>query len=1107
MDNTLKEIPASKKKTDLLLGGILTLLAFVVYCCTISHGAFPGSSAQLIVSYTGLESLELPLHPMFAACVNFFSSIPLFPLPLRLNLFSLLCTVASVWMIYRIISFFIFDIITEEFSLPHAPKAAFIGGVVATFCYIFSIPVWNAATHLQFQSFDAFLLISCFALLVAYAKTGKGFILIIFALLWGAGTAESVLFIPFGPVVLAALIYILVKTGKISLGRVAWILALALVSGLALYWFSARGFLKSADAQFLAFKENSDVLLAVWKNQVRQVRQMLPPVSWLIFFLMGTLPCVIAVSASFRALNNDRNISQYALHFALFVLIILNLTNVGISPWGIVGKMGRLPIASYVMTAIAAGYLAAYLYLLIKVERSARGQSTNLLVKQIGHWMGILMLFPVLIITFLTAVVNAFNCSGNRGAFADRSANEILDRLDGRTWLITDGTLDNHLLISAHERKIDLNLICLQNDMDEAYLKRMARLVKEKNLFSEKDARRMSRSLELGLLPFIQDWFLLDPKVQDHVAVFGVPDFWYSQDRVPVPEFFFFSGSTNPKEKFKGRKLYEEYSAFWEKMEKVLPPVDETERMNPLLALRAYLRRHLGFVANNLGVMLEDIGQEEDAFKTYRHVHEVIDKGNISALFNLFEMARRGAPCAQKHKEMIERELKDFVTNLKRTYPLWSLSRYFGYVRSPEIFAKLGWGWALSGQTGAALAGVKRAIQLLPGAKRNEASQAIAAIYAMSNDKSKSVTLYQQMIKANPNDRSALLGLAQLSMREGEMDQAKSWLEKAVKIKDKDASTGIEWAVIHLMNNDLPQARLALQRTTDLQPKNLQAWSMLALVQLQQNEVEELERVTLPRMESIAGTVDNYFIQITRASLALKRVGDTQAEMEKTKKTSDRDSPREKKILGFQRQAREGFLRASALRPDVEGLKDRILSLDIAMNDQPAAELHARQVLRVNRKHSLANYVLGSLRLQEGQYGAAEDFLRMSVEAKPTPAALNDLAEALRRIKKLNEAEKFARDSIKLNKNLYISWETLACIILEKGGDLNEAESCIKQSLKLYSGDLRVKITEARIVLKKGEIERARQLIHKIRGRQSELSPFDLEVLNKLSEQAASARK
>ncbi|MEI7903102.1 MAG: tetratricopeptide repeat protein, partial [bacterium] len=781
--------------------------------------------------------------------------------------------------------------------------------------------------------------------------------------------------------------------------------------------------------------------------------------------------------ASFRALNNERSWSQYILHFTLSVLVVLGLTNAAISPWAILKPLGRLPVYSYAMLAMTAGYLVAYWYLLLKVVRPRRGHEASMLTKRVGDWMGLILTYPMVVIVLLAALINAFECNGARGAFADRCANEILNRLGSRTWFVTDGTLDPHLQILARERGTELNLLCLQKDMSPFYLKSMARLIEKKHLFDSADMQRMKSTLDLGVLPFIQDWFVMDKEIEKKVAVFGVPDFWYTAGITPVPEYFFFAGCRDIKV-FKDQPLLADYTAFWHDMEEVLA-ANKKASADPTFQLRAHLRRHLGFVANNLGVLLEDLEKDNDAFAVYTYVHTKLDPENISALFNRFEMARRGVVAANANKELIERELKDFISNLKQKYPLWSLSRYYGYVRSPELFARLGWGWALSGQTGAALAGVTRAINLLPSDQRGGAMQAMAAIYALSDDRNKTEAVYQDIVKSDPNNRVALLGMARLAVQEGALEKAKGWLEKAAQSDDKRGALGVEWAVIHLMNNDMGRARLALQETTDLQPKNLQAWAMLAMVQMQQNEMDDIEKVILPKMESIAGTVDNYFIQISRAQVAMK------------------------KGKNFQRAAREGFIRASMLRPDIPGVKDMILQLDIAMNDQESAELHARQVLRSNRKHALANYVMGSLRLQEGSYGEAEDFLRRSVETSPSSAALNDLAEVLRRIRKFDEAEQFVRQAVKLSPDLYVAWETLSAILLESNKDLNEAERSVRKAIELYPDDLRIQITLARVLLKKGEIEHARETIRLIKSRQSELSKFDQAELSRLSEDAS----
>ena len=1081
MMSGFKVFSPEKNRSDCFLIAAVGVLAALVYGLTLSTGAFPGESAKLMSVYSGVEPLALPVHPVWGAIATWLSSLSFFTLPVRMNLLSAVCSVFSAMLLCRLMIFLVYDSIYEEYSIEYAPRVSSWAGAVAAVAFIFAVPIWQSATRFHYLSFDVMLALVIGNLLVTYAIRQWRVMLALAAFLYGLGVVETPIFVPLGPVMLAFLIYVMWRNGILTLPRVTF-LGVVAVLGLAFYYVFAKLFFVSNDCGALGYASVLDVMVAVLKNQILQLRTGLPRVGWLILLLMSVVPWLAAGFASYRALNNERTWSQYLLHIMLSVMVVLGLTGTPISPWALVKPLGRLPVFSYAMLAMVAGYLVAYWYLLLKVQRPKRGQTTSVLTKQAGDWLGMLLTYPLIVIVFLTSVVNLFECRSSRGAFADRCAKEILNRMNGRTWLVTDGTLDAHLLLMAKMEGKELNLLCLQNDMSPAYLKRMARLIEAKKLFAPADLQRMKSTLDLGMLPFIQDWFAQDKEIEKKVAVFGVPDFWYTAGITPVPEFFFFSGCRNIQT-LKDRPLLNEYMAFWKEMEKVLPAV-KGELNDPTLMLRATLRRHMGFVANNLGVLLEDLGNDKDAFAAYTYVHSTLDPENISALFNRFEMARRGASVASASKDLIEREMNDFVKKLKHQYPLWSLSRYYGYVRSPEIFARLGWGWALSGQTGAALAGITRAINLLPSDQRVGAMQAMAAVYNLAEDKSKTEAVYQDIIKSDPNNRSAMLGLARLAVQEGALEKAKAWLEKAAKSDDKRGALGVEWAVIHLMNNDVAKARLVLQETTDLQPKNLQAWAMLAMVQLQQNETVDVEKVILPKMEQIAGTLDNYFIQVTRAQVWLKKSDD----------------------LTAKKSAREAFIRASMLRPDIPGVKDMILQLDIAMNDQAGAELHARQVLRTNRKHALANYVMGSLRLQEGSYGEAEDFLRRSVETNPSAAALNDLAEVLRRIRRFDDAEKFSRQAVKMNPNLYVAWETLASILLESNKNVNEAEQAINKAISLYKDDPRLNITLARVQLKKGDVELARGTIRQLMNHQGALSKFDQEQLARLSKQASSER-
>lgn len=154
---------------------------------------------------------------------------------------------------------------------------------------------------------------------------------------------------------------------------------------------------------------------------------------------------------------------------------------------------------------------------------------------------------------------------------------------------------------------------------------------------------------------------------------------------------------------------------------------------------------------------------------------------------------------------------------------------------------------------------------------------------------------------------------------------------------------------------------------------------------------------------------------------------------------------------------------------------------------------------------------MGSLRLREGDYMIAETFLRLSVAAeRPLPAALNDLAEVLRRLQRYDEAEKFARDAVKSEPELYVAWETLGSTLLDQNKDLAEAEKCVRKAISLskeknHIDDLRMLITLARVQIAKGDLGRARGTLRTLRNRQSELSKYDLGELEKL--QKATSKK
>ena len=1078
-----------------------SLVALVVYALTLAGYVFPGESAHLYTQWMGMDALPAPVHPVWGGLVKLVGGMSFASsLAVRLNLISLVCGVLSAGLVCLLVGFFVRLNIGHEDSLPRAEGASNLAGLVSALVFVFSTAVWQSSTHLDFNLFAVFLVLAVFALFIPMARWPR--LTVPFSALAGVGVAvglvESPIFITMLPVFLMAVVVTAVHNDRKFYLPAGSFLALAAVFYLVFARSSASSYLQLPAAAAGGFEDAGAVLVKVLQENVHELRQWISRAGWLYVIILAVLPFVACAFAAPRGLNNERSWSQYLFHAAMTLCAIL-ATATPLAPEAVMRPFGISPVATTTLVAVVCGYLAAYWYLLARAPLPEAEYDKISPVLTVGKKVAPVAMAVFLGVVALGSLVNAFGCARDRGAFADICAAEVVERLGARTWLVTDGLLDDHLRVVAASRGKELNLVCLQRDTDDAYLKELAALVKERGLDAGK--ANLAVSIQLGVLPFLQDWFMGDAAVTEKVAVFSVPDLWYMAERQPVPECLFFGGVKDCRKEVDGAKALAAFKAFWEKIEPVLP-IEKGKgsrllatQSDPLDAFRIQLRRQVGFIGNNLGVVLQDLGMDKEAFALYELVLRTIDCDNICALFNEFEMARAGVKEAVARKTEIERQLKTIVDDPKRRYQLWSLSRFYGYIRSPEIFARMGWGWALSGQAGNAIAQAQRAANLVPADRQAGLLNMMAAFYASGNKSEKSREVYQKVLAQDAGNHDALMGLARLAMKEGAVEEARAHLEKATKAAKNAEVSGMDWALLHLMNNDLKAARLSLQKLTDLQPKSLQAWSLLAGTLIQQFDqskdekerkklLEELDGVILPRMESIASSPRDYFVQMTRALVLMRKGKD------------------------FRKAARDALVVASAARPDVLVVGDMVLGLDIELNESESAEKHARQVLRLDRSNKLANYVMGSLRLGEGDYKMAETFLRLSVQAaKPLPVAQNDLAECLRRLERPDEAEQFARAAVTASPDLYVAWETLGSALLDQKKNLEEAETCVAKAIKLAKEKLKVEdprmqITLARVQIAKGDLGRARGTLRQIRANAKDLSKYDLGEVEKLQKEA-----
>ena len=1076
---SLEDYRIARKRLAKIAGLCVVGFAALVYLLTFSPGVFPGESASLMAVHSGLEPLIAPVHPFWGSIVSKIAAIGPKGMVFRLNFFSFLTALAAVWLTFDLMSSLVGSTIERETATPRiAAMASIVAGIGAAIALALSVPFWMTATRLQYQGFNLLLLLVVLRLLVWYLDTESGGVLALLALVAGFACVEALWIGCFLPLVAAVVITRWVRRGSVKAANIP-LVAISFVVGLASVFLVAHVFKQSHDISLRGYGNTWSIIRGILGDQAKFIRANSRHSGWLNIAILTLAPWLASIAISARSLNETREWGIMIMHAAMSVAVALVLGNApAVSPWGIFRETGILPVPLLAMSAMTMGYLMAYWYLIIVNGSQVNIDGERTFAQRSSIWFGWVFGIVTAASMVITGGINILEANGRNGRFADECAREIIDSLEGRKWIVTDGLFDSHLVIEAHCTGKNIRLVELQNNDNKVYLRYLRSVINEDPDFKSPgiDIGKLENGADLGVVSFLQDWLDCDPAAIDRMFFMTAPDIILSTGKIVVPHKFCFKAGDS-LDSVKGVSFLEDHRKFWERMRTLLAKSRGVR--DAASAMRARCRRQVGFVANNAGVLLEDLGMEEDAYQTYIFVRE-LDPENISTLLNLVELLNRKRE-ENFHTDMlkeIESSIQRIVTDLAgRRLPIWSLSRVFGYVRSPILFTQLGWAWAASGQPGIALSGIQHAesIAATPTA-RLRAKQAEAQLLWQQNDISGSEAVFEQILKDDPNNSSAMISIARIQVRRGSLDHAREWLARARESGADKISLAFEGATLDLAAGQASAARVKLSEVTDVQPNNLQAWALLGLATLQMEDYDDIESRIIPQMVTVAGTTDNYFILVLKGQILFNK--------------------------GNLVEARDTFERALMLRPGLTTLMEWILRLDFALDDKSAAEEHARQLLRNNRANGFANYIMGSIMLFRGRKAEAEDFLRRSVSTAATPEALNDLAELLRTVGNLGEAQRRIREAIGMSPDFYVLWDTLGGILSDQG-DLDGAAEAFSKALELDKTDMRVNINYARVLIKKGDIVKARSLLAEANKKRSSLPAADQRALTELLEQVA----
>lgn len=350
---------------------------------------------------------------------------------------------------------------------------------------------------------------------------------------------------------------------------------------------------------------------------------------------------------------------------------------------------------------------------------------------------------------------------------------------------------------------------------------------------------------------------------------------------------------------------------------------------------------------------------------------------------------------------------------------------------------------------------------------------ALAGLYFGQSRDVESREQYENVLAGDPGNINALVGLMRVSVRSGKYDEARRHLESLRKTAIKPSVLKMDEAVLESLSGSPALAMSLLREVVTAQPDNMQAWAAIAVTAAQLND-KVIGEEAMDKLREAKMLAPG--IQLVMAQSAVDQ--------------GDRDTAR--------RYLSEILRRQPGNVPALE----MTLRLDLYEGSRDLVQRSVEKILTVDPRNALANYMLGVNHYYNQEYALAESAYRASLETSRSPQALNDLAYVLYLQGNLNDAESFVRESLEISDRNSSAWDTLGVILMEQN-KLPEAEEALQKSLGLRPNASSVMLSLAILYEKFERWAESGKIANDVNARLNELSPQDQARLQRLIDRLA----
>lgn len=781
------------KRVSVAVGAV----ALVVYGLTVGRMAFPGLPAATLWSHLGVE-LPLPvLYPLWGGLVRGLDHLPGVPVALAVNVLSAICGVGCVGLLVGLMFRVRYRGLIEEATPSQRVRTAQarrLAGWVAGLYLAVSIPFWVAATRSRPETFHLLLLLLAAGLFSQYQQQGRLRFLAALGGLYGVGLVESSLFLLFLPVFVVRVLSEMYRFRVIQSWRAhAWVwggaaLGLCLLPlhlADVLHRSAALGAAGTWGGMTTSFA--SDYLATILRFRLHS--------GFIVLMLMAIVPWVMVFMLSRRS-PWSYDPDQVLVRVVFIVGLLAMLYNAPFSFWNLLG-VGGLMLPAHALLAAAIGFMSGELW----IEGARRPTSNASHLQQGIHWLavGMVPLIPVLILG--AGLRNRMVVDTRRAEVVNQAARDIVHRLRGHDLLFANQWLGDLIQLDARERQVPLLLIDVTQLNSPVYVRHLARrfppgLLRE--VLADGDVDRFL------------DELLLSAGGMSRMAFLELADVFRGYGYL-VPDGLVYRLVAS-RDEVDWTALVASQRSFWASWggECALP------LNHPARRYADQVRSQVGKTANDLGVILAQLGQESRAIETFRAALH-IDPDNLSARMNLMDVLREQDPV------QADTMIADWERAVKRQERnRWALSIRYGYLLDAPGWAQRDVTWALSGQPLVAEAVHRHPDFYDPVALARE--QFLDQVYLQWGRLPASEFNVRLSLIQDERDSLVFRELVRFAIRRNDPAAAEAYLLEALKLGMTSRQAAFDYAMITYLREGVTAADIRLADITQTDPANERAW-------------------------------------------------------------------------------------------------------------------------------------------------------------------------------------------------------------------------------------------------------------------------------------------